>query len=236
MSLLELEKVESGYGKIPVLYGVDFHVDEGEMVLVIGPNGAGKSTLMKTITRILWVSAGEVRFQGHDATKLEAHEMAKMGLGYVPQDHNVFPDLSVDENLRISFLGGQDYSEIVNQVYEEFPRLGERKKQRAGTLSGGERQMLAIGSALVQTPHLLVLDEPTSGLAPQIREELSEIIIDINHKGTSVVWVVEEDPEEALRRAERVYFLDSGVVKRTGTAEEFLEGGSLEALFMGTGQ
>ncbi|MCZ7664397.1 MAG: ABC transporter ATP-binding protein [Thermoleophilia bacterium] len=235
MNLLKLEKIKSGYWKIPVLHEIDFSVEEGEMVLVIGPNGAGKSTLMKTIARLLWITSGEISFRGRDALKLQAHDMAALGLGYVPQDHNVFPDLTVEDNLRISFLDKAEFHETLRSVYDRFPVLGERRRQRAGTLSGGERQMLAIGCALMQKPVLLVLDEPTSGLAPQIRGELNDIIIDINSGGTSIVWVVEENPEEALRRAERVYFLDSGTVKKTGDPGEFLGEHSLEELFLGAG-
>ncbi len=233
MSLLEVKDVQSGYGRIPVLHGVSLTVEAGEMVAVLGANGAGKSTLMKTIARILWIISGDVVFDGTSALTLEPHQMTQLGLGYVPQERNVFPDLTVDDNLRMGAYLTKDGRKGVERAFARFPILQERRSQRAGTLSGGERQMLAVACALLLQPKLLILDEPTSGLAPQVTESLIETIVEINSEGTGILWVVEENPRVVLARCGRVYFLESGSVIRTDTGRGLLEDEDFEALFLG---
>lgn len=233
MSLLEVKDLQSGYGRIPVLHGVSLSVEAGEMVAVLGANGAGKSTLMKTIARILWIISGDVVFDGTSALTLEPHQMTQLGLGYVPQERNVFPDLTVDDNLRMGAYLTKDGRKGVERALARFPILQERRSQRAGTLSGGERQMLAVACALMLRPKLLILDEPTSGLAPQVTSSLIETIAEINSEGTGILWVVEENPRDVLARCGRVYFLESGTVIRTDTGQGLLEDKDFEALFLG---
>jgi branched-chain amino acid transport system ATP-binding protein len=199
----------------------------------LGANGAGKSTLMKTIARILWVIAGDVIFDGKSVTKLQTYQMTALGLGYVPQENNIFPDLSVEDNLLMSGFLAKDARARVKRAYGRFPILEERKSQKAGTLSGGERQMLATGCALSLDPKLLILDEPTSGLSPQVTEGLIQGIVDINKEGTAILWVVEENPRSVLCHCSRAFFLDSGVVARTDTSTCLLEDPNFDAMFLG---
>lgn len=236
MSLLEVNNVQSGYGRIPVLHGVSLTMDAGEMVAVLGANGAGKSTLMKTIARILWVISGDIVFDGNPGVPLEPHQMTRLGLGYVPQENNVFSDLTVDENLRMGGYLTKDGREGIENAFSRFPILRERRFQRAGTLSGGERQMLAVACALILQPKLLLLDEPTSGLAPQVTEALIRSIVEINQEGTGILWVVEENPRDVLAHCARVYFLESGLVTRTDTGKGLLEDADFEGLFLGRGK
>ncbi|MCL5958216.1 MAG: ATP-binding cassette domain-containing protein, partial [Chloroflexi bacterium] len=186
MSLLEVKEVKSGYGRMLVLHGVDLSVAEGALTVLLGPNGAGKTTLMQTIFGLLPLAAGSVQFQGESIAGLDPALIARKGIGYVPQENSVFPDLTVHENLEMGGFSLKDSRKTVNEVYELFPRLKERVTQKAGTLSGGERQMLAVGCALLLKPRLLILDEPTTGLAPQMREVLIETIREINNRGTSI--------------------------------------------------
>lgn len=233
MSLLELKAVQSGYGRVPVLHGVDLTLEAGEMVAVMGANGAGKSTLMKTIAHVLPLMAGDIVFDGQVVSGYEAHEMTSAGLGYVPQDENVFSDLSVEENLLMSGYTVRDVRSRLGRAYDRFPILGERKKQKAGTLSGGERQMLAVACALILDPKLLLLDEPTSGLSPQMTASLTSEIVKLNQEGVAVLWVVEENPRDVLCHCTRAYFLDSGVVTRHETSTCLLADPNLEAMFLG---
>jgi ABC-type branched-subunit amino acid transport system ATPase component len=233
MSLLETVDLQSGYGRIPVLHGVSIEVGQGEMVGVLGANGAGKSTLMKTIARVLWAISGEIIFDGKPVTKLRPHEMTALGLGYVPQENNIFPDLTVEENLLMAGFIAKDGRSRLQRGYDRFPILGERKSQKGGTLSGGERQMLATGCALTLDPKLLILDEPTSGLSPQVTEALVEGIVKINKEGTAILWVVEENPREVLRHCSRAYFLDSGTVARSDTSAALLADPNLNEMFLG---
>ena len=233
MSLLTATKLQSGYGRIPVLHGVDIDVQAGEMVAILGSNGAGKSTLVKTIARILWVIAGDLVFAGKSVVKLHPHEMTALGLGYVPQENNIFPDLSVEENLLMAGFLAKDARARLSRAYNRFPILEERKTQKGGTLSGGERQMLATACALTLDPKLLILDEPTSGLSPQVTQGLIQGIVDINKEGTAVIWVVEENPRDVLCHCGRAFFLESGVVARTDTSTCLLEDPGFDAMFLG---
>lgn len=233
MSLLEVKEVKSGYGRMLVLHGVDLSVAEGALTVLLGPNGAGKTTLMQTIFGLLPLAAGSVQFQGESIAGLDPALIARKGIGYVPQENSVFPDLTVHENLEMGGFSLKDSRKTVNEVYELFPRLKERVTQKAGTLSGGERQMLAVGCALLLKPRLLILDEPTTGLAPQMREVLIETIREINNRGTSILAVVEEEPKQFLKYANAAYLLDSGVIKKAGTGEEFLKDEFFDQLLLG---
>ncbi len=233
MSLLEVKSLESGYGRLPILHGVDLHVDEGELVAVIGPNGAGKSTLLQTIAGLLPTWKGEVEFTGKSASGIEPSILPTWGLGYVPQDRNVFPELTVAENLEMAASLVKDRGPKILEAYERFPILGQRQKQAARTLSGGERQMLAISSALMLDPKLLMLDEPTTGLAPVVADEVIRHILDINRGGTAILWVVEENPASVLEHCPRVYLLESGQIRRTDSGKNLLNDPKFAELFLG---
>lgn len=233
MSLLTVSSLESGYGRLPILHGVDLHVDDGELVAVIGPNGAGKSTLMQSISGLLPIWKGQVNFAGNCVNGVEPSVLPTWGLGYVPQDRNVFPDMTVAENLEMAAILLKDRGAKIKAAYERFPILGERQKQKARTLSGGERQMLAIASALMLDPKLLMLDEPTTGLAPVVADEVINHILDINRGGTAVLWVVEENPASVLEHCPRVYLLESGQIRRTDSGKNLLNDPKFAELFLG---
>jgi ABC-type branched-subunit amino acid transport system ATPase component len=215
MTLLQVDDLVSGYG-MPVLHGVSLTVGEGELVALLGPNGAGKTTLTKAICRLLPLDRGSVRLEGRDLADVRSHALPRLGVGYVPQEGNVFRPLTVVENLEVAYAGA-DRSKVnsnIEQVLELFPRLAERRKQRARTLSGGERQMLALASALVLSPKLLILDEPTSGLAPSLVKLLTEHIVAVRESGTAVLWVVGEHTAQIAPHADRAYLVDSGVITK----------------------
>jgi ABC-type branched-subunit amino acid transport system ATPase component len=233
MSLLEVNSLESGYGRLPILHGIDLHIDDGELIAVIGPNGAGKSTLMRTIAGLQPCWKGQILFKGKCVHDYEPSLLPTWGLGYVPQDKNVFPDLTVAENLEMAASLLKDREPMIKAAFERFPILAERQKQKAGTLSGGERQMLAIASALILSPKLLMLDEPTTGLAPIKANELIEHILEINHSGTAILWVVEENPGSVLEHCPRVYLLESGQIRRTDSGMNLLNDPKFAELFLG---
>jgi ABC-type branched-subunit amino acid transport system ATPase component len=233
MNLLEVKSLESGYGRLPILHGIDLHVDEGELVAVIGPNGAGKSTLMRTVAGLLPCWKGQVSFVGNRVHDYEPNLLPTWGLGYVPQERNVFPSLTVAENLEMAATLLKDREPKIKAAYERFPILGQRHKQAARTLSGGERQMLAIASALMLDPKLLMLDEPTTGLAPVVADEVIKQILDINHNGTAILWVVEENPASVLEHCPRVYLLESGQIRRTDSGKNLLNDPKFAELFLG---
>jgi ABC-type branched-subunit amino acid transport system ATPase component len=234
-ALLTVSDLVAGYGRLPVLHGLGISVKEGSMVAVIGPNGAGKSTLVKAIMRLVTVMSGEVHFDGRRMDTLETQAIAAAGIGYVPQTRNVFGSLSVQENLELScnLLPRGRAAAAIEAIYERFPRLRQRRDQRGSSLSGGERQMLAIGSALISEPRLIMLDEPTSGLSPHLTSEVAEGISAFNKAGTTVLWVVEEDPQEILSRADWVYVLDGGTVRMSCPAAELLGAENFLELFLG---
>jgi len=233
MSLLNVNSVESGYGKLPILHGIDLHIEDGELVAVIGPNGAGKSTLLKTISGLLPCWKGQVEFAGKRVHDYDPSLLPTWGLGYVPQDRNVFPGLTVAENLEMAATLLKDRRPKIKAAFERFPILGERQRQLARTLSGGERQMLAIASALMVDPKLLMLDEPTTGLAPVVADEVIRQILDINRSGTAILWVVEENPASVLEHCPRVYLLESGQIRRTDSGKNLLEDPKFAELFLG---
>lgn len=233
MSLLEVVDVCSGYGRVPVIHNLSMHVDEGELVAVLGPNGAGKSTLMKTIARAIPITSGDIRIDGSSFLEHRPSVESTLGLGYVPQEGNVFPELTVEENLKIGLWAARAHQTGYEIAFERFPVLANRLRQKAGTLSGGERQMLATACAILQQPRLLLLDEPISGLAPQTSQVLIDTIVKINHSGTTILWVVEENPKEVLVHCDRVYFIDSGIVLKEDTADNLLRDPNLKAMFLG---
>lgn len=230
--ILEARDLVSGYGRIPVLHSVSLSLEEGEAIAVVGPNGAGKSTLMKTLARHLPVLEGDLRFRGERYAHRDAVWAARHGIALVPQAGNVFPGLTVAENLRIGARGHPRPDRAIEEAMRRFPVLRERASQMAGSLSGGERQILAISSALLMRPTVLLLDEPTSGLSPLATDEIVRWISTVVEGGTSVVWVVEQTPEPVLERVRRAYVLEAGQVRFEGDASELLGAGKLEELFL----
>jgi branched-chain amino acid transport system ATP-binding protein len=233
--VLDVQDLQAGYGGFPVIHGVNLQVHAGEIVAVVGPNGAGKSTLLKTINGLLAVHAGTVIFNGADETNTPAEHRAALGMGYVPQDNNTFPDLTVRDNLAVALLR-QNPVEVrrrISEVALSFPALEERMNRNASTLSGGERQMLAVASAMITRPTFLALDEPTTGLAPSIVHDRIDDILRIRDDGTPVLWVIEENPLMCLPHVDRVYVMQAGVVDAPVSSEAVLQDAALNSLFFG---
>jgi ABC-type branched-subunit amino acid transport system ATPase component len=208
--VLEVEDVYSGYGETEILHGVSVYVAPGEIATIIGPNGSGKSTLMKTIFGLLMPTRGKVALDNEDITGLRPDRIVRKGMCYVPQTDNVFPSLTVLENLEMgAFIRDDDYSGSITDVFARFPVLEERKSQRAGSLSGGEQQMLAMGKALMLNPKALLLDEPSAGLAPRMVEEILQKIVEIKKTGVAIL-MVEQNAKEGLRLSDRGYVLAMG--------------------------
>ena len=233
MSLLEVRDLEAGYGDLQVLFGVDLHVEESEYVAIVGPNGAGKSTAMKAVVGLARHMGGEITFDGEDIAGLPPQNIIERGVGYVPQSDNVFPTLTVEENLTIgAYLLGDLPDERREVVLEQFPILGERLDQRAGNLSGGQQQMLAMARALIPDPPLLLLDEPSAGLAPDLVEELFDHIDRINERGVTVL-IVEQNAKTALRRCDRGYVLAQGENRYTDDGDALLSDPEVRQQFLG---
>lgn len=233
MSLLKVESITSGYGEMEILHDVSIEIEEGEIVSIIGPNGAGKSTLMKTIFGILKPWTGRVSFSGREIGGLPPNVIVRRGLCYVPQVDNVFPSLTVKENLEMgAFILTEDFSDRLERVYELFPFLKERRRQRVGKMSGGERQMVAMGRALMLDPELLMLDEPSAALAPKLAEMIFEKIKEINSAGVSLL-IVEQNARESLKMADRGYVLADGQNKLEGPGTELLANPEVGRLYLG---
>jgi neutral amino acid transport system ATP-binding protein len=231
--VLETEEVVAGYlPEVDILNGVSIKVREGEIVTVIGPNGAGKSTLIKTIFGLLHPRKGRIVFRGEDISGNKPHNCTRMGLSYVPQLDNVFPTLTVTENLEMGSLDRSRTGEQMQRMYELFPRLGERKSQAAGTMSGGERQMVAMARALMPDPQVLLLDEPSAGLAPAFVEAIFEKVEDINRAGVTIV-MVEQNARRALAMSNRGYVLDLGQDRFEGPGNELLNDPKVAELYLG---
>ena len=232
---LVLKDVESGYGNLPILHGVSMEVEPAEIVAVIGPNGAGKTTLMKTIFGLLPTKGGQLRFANPDLTRLSTPARAVLGMAYVPQEASTFPELTVYDNLAVSLLNTprREQSQRIGEMLELFPALAELRRARAGTLSGGERQMLAIASAMITKPQFLALDEPTTGLAPSIVAARINDITAAREAGATVLWVIEESPMLCLPHVDRVYVLNSGELGASQPASELLDEELLQATFFG---
>ena len=210
MSLLEVRALDAGYGDLQILTDVDLDVDGDEYVTIVGPNGAGKSTVMKSVFGLTTHMGGTVTFDGEDISGTKPEDVIHKGLGYVPQSENVFAELDIEENLEMgAYILDEVPQDALRTVYDRFPILEERKHQQAGTLSGGQRQMLAMGRALMLDPDLLLLDEPSAGLAPDLVDEMFDKIDEINETGTSIL-MVEQNAKEALRRCDRGYVFANG--------------------------
>ena len=233
MSLLEIDDISVSYGVVNALRGISITVDEGEIVTLLGANGAGKTTSLRTISSLLTPTSGEIRFRGERIDKLPAHKVVSLGIGHVPEGRRVFPRMSIQENLEIgAYLDSKHYKEDADRVFSLFPVLAERRKQDAGTLSGGEQQMLAIGRALMSRPSLLLLDEPSMGLAPLIVARIFSIIRQINSQGTAVL-LVEQNAAQALKYASRGYVLANGEIVLARSSAELLADERVRAAYLG---
>ena len=219
MAMLEVKDLEVYYGMIQAIKGISFEVNQGEVVALIGANGAGKTTTLHTITGLLPSKKGTVTFEGQDITKVPAHKIVYMGVAHVPEGRRVFADLSVYQNLKMG-------------AYTRFPRLKERKDQRAGTLSGGEQQMLAMGRALMSKPKLIVMDEPSMGLSPIFVNEIFDIIKEVRKTGTTVL-LVEQNAKKALEIADRAYVLETGKILLSGDAKELMNDDAVKKAYLG---
>jgi ABC-type branched-subunit amino acid transport system ATPase component len=233
MTVLEAEGVVTGYGEVDILHGVSVMVDHGEIVAVIGPNGAGKSTLMKAVFGLLKIKKGKILLNGAEITNLAPQHMVRKGVCYVPQSENVFPSLTIQENLEMgAFIRKDDHKKRLDEVYEMFPALAERPHLRAGKLSGGQRQMLALARALMLDPHLLLLDEPTASLSPLMVGDILAKIRDINRTGVAIL-IVEQNAREALNLCHRGYVLVMGKNALEGTGESLLQSEDVGRLYLG---
>ncbi len=235
MAMLEIKDLEVYYGVIQAIKGVSFEVNEGEVIALIGANGAGKTTILHTITGLLEARKGTVTFDGKDITKVPAHKIVTMGMAHVPEGRRVFANLSVLQNLKMGAYTRKDKNEIeetLQTVYKRFPRLEERQNQLAGTLSGGEQQMLAMGRALMSHPRILLMDEPSMGLSPIFVNEIFDIIKEVSAGGTTVL-LVEQNAKKALSISNRAYVLETGNIVLEGKAEELLNNDSIKKAYLG---
>ena len=235
MAMLEIKDIEVFYGMIQAIKGVSFEVNEGEVIALIGPNGAGKTTILHSITRLIVPKKGEILFEGQDITSTPAHKIVSMGMAHVPEGRRVFAQLTVLENLKMGAFTRKDKDEIEEsliRVYKRFPRLEERKNQMAGTLSGGEQQMLAMGRALMSRPRIILMDEPSMGLSPIFVNEIFDIIREVSEGGTTVL-LVEQNAKKALAIADRAYVLETGKIVLDGKAEDLLNDDSVKKAYLG---
>ena len=235
MAMLEVKDLEVHYGVIRAIKGISFEVNEGEVISLIGANGAGKTTTLHAVSGLLSKSAGSVTFMGKDITNLAAHKMVSLGMAHVPEGRRVFSELTVLENLKLGAYTRSDKKELedtLNMVYKRFPRLMERRNQIAGTLSGGEQQMLAMGRSLMSHPKLILMDEPSMGLSPIFVEEIFSIIRDISAEGTTVL-LVEQNAKKALSIADRAYVLETGNITLSGDASSLLNDESVKKAYLG---
>ena len=233
MSVLSLENLSGGYGEADILHGISLEINTGEIVVVIGPNGAGKSTAMKAVFGLLQLSGGSVHLAGEEITNMDPAQVVNKGVCYVPQTNNVFPTLTVQENLEMgAYIRKDDFRPRLLEIYEMFPPLAEKKKQVAGELSGGQRQMVAMGKALMLEPTILMLDEPTAGLSPIYRNEIFQIIRQINASGVPIL-MVEQNAKQSLAIANRGYVLVDGRNRTTGKGIDLLNDPEIARMFLG---
>jgi len=235
LAMLEIKNIDVHYGVIHVLKGISFTVNDGEIVTLIGANGAGKTTTLRTISGLKKPTNGTILLDGEDITEVSAQERVKRGISHAPEGRRIFPDMTVLENLELGAYLRKDKEEIakdLKMVYERFPILSDRKKQLAGTLSGGEQQMLAIGRALMSRPKILFLDEPSMGLAPFLVQEIFNIIKDINKAGTTIL-LVEQNASMALQIANRAYVLETGSIVLSGTGAELMQSDDIKKAYLG---
>lgn len=233
MSFLLAENMTGGYGAADILHGCTLSVDKGKIAVIVGPNGAGKSTAMKAVFGMLNLRQGRVVLDGQDITGLTPQDRVAQGMGFVPQVNNVFPSMSVEENLEMgAFLRRDDFRDTIEQVYALFPILKDKRRQPAGELSGGQRQQVAVGRALMTQPKLLMLDEPTAGVSPIVMDELFDRIIEVARTGISIL-MVEQNARQALEIADTGYVLVQGANKFTGTGESLLADPEVRRTFLG---
>ena len=232
--LLQVENIEVYYGMIKALKGVSFEVNKGEIVALIGANGAGKTTILHTVSGLLKPKTGKILYNGKDITKTPAHKIVSMGMAHVPEGRRIFSELTVLENIKLGAYTRKDKDQIAESleyVYERFPRLEERKNQVAGTLSGGEQQMLAMGRALMSNPDFILMDEPSMGLSPLLVAEIFDIIKVINERSTTVL-LVEQNAKKALSIADRAYVLETGLISLSGDAKSLMNDDSVKKAYL----
>lgn len=234
--MLEVRDLQVAYGNIEALHGISLTVAEGEIVTLIGANGAGKSTTLRAVSGLVRARSGQILFEGHDITRIPAHRIVALGIGHVPEGRKIFTDMTVQENLELGayIADPRRFREDLEAVFERFPRLRERRRQSAATLSGGEQQMLALGRALMLRPRLLLLDEPSMGLSPRLVEEIFAIIVALNRAGTTVL-LVEQNAAMALSIAHRAYVLETGRVVLEGPAKELRNHPAVKEAYLGGG-
>ena len=235
MAMLQVTDLKVNYGVIQAIKGVSFEVNEGEVIALIGANGAGKTTILHTVTGLIAPKSGKIEFEGKDITKMPAHKIVTLGMAHVPEGRRVFADLSVYENLLMGAFTRKDKDEIaktLEMVYKRFPRLRERKNQVAGTLSGGEQQMLAMGRALMSHPKILLMDEPSMGLSPLFVNEIFDIIKEVSASGTTVL-LVEQNAKKARSIADRAYVLETGKIVLDAAADVLMNDPSIKKAYLG---
>ncbi|MDL2302701.1 ABC transporter ATP-binding protein [Lachnospiraceae bacterium OttesenSCG-928-D06] len=235
MAMLEVNHLEVHYGMIQAIKGISFHVEEGEVIALIGSNGAGKTTILHSVSGLLKPTAGTVMLEGTDITKIPGHKIVSMGMAHVPEGRRVFAQLSVYQNLKMGAYtrkNKEETTQTLKTVFERFPRLEERQNQLAGTLSGGEQQMLAMGRALMSHPKIILMDEPSMGLSPIFVNEIFDIIKEVSKGGTTVL-LVEQNAKKALSIANRAYVLETGNIVLEGNASELLGNDSIKKAYLG---
>ena len=235
MAMLEIKDLKVSYGMIQAIKGISFEVNKGEVIALIGANGAGKTTILHTITGLLNADSGSVTYEGKDITRMPGHKIVSLGIAHVPEGRRVFANMTVLQNLKLGAYTRKDKTEItetLEMVYTRFPRLKERKNQLAGTLSGGEQQMLAMGRALMSHPQIILMDEPSMGLSPIFVNEIFDIIEEVSKSGTTVL-LVEQNAKKALSIADRAYVLETGNIVREGKASELLNNDSIKKAYLG---
>ena len=233
--MLALKSVDAGYGSFQALFGIDLHVDAGEAVGVIGPNGAGKTTLMRVISGLIRPRSGSIAMEGADILATPPHRIVGLGVAHVPENRRLFPRLTVEDNLKMGAFMREaraKFAERLAFVFDLFPRLRERRSQLAGTLSGGEQQMCAIGRALMSEPKLLLLDEPSAGLAPVVVQQVFELVKRIRSNGLTVL-IVEQNVQQVLHAVDRAYLLEAGSIRASGTSAEMLQSDTIKQAYLG---
>ena len=235
MAMLEIKDLKVSYGMIQAIKGISFEVNKGEVIALIGANGAGKTTILHTIPGLLNADSGSVTYEGKDITRMPGHKIVSMGIAHVPEGRRVFANMTVLQNLKLGAYTRKDKAEIaetLEMVYTRFPRLKERKNQLAGTLSGGEQQMLAMGRALMSHPQIILMDEPSMGLSPIFVNEIFDIIEEVSKSGTTVL-LVEQNAKKALSIADRAYVLETGNIVLDGKASDLLDNDSIKKAYLG---
>jgi branched-chain amino acid transport system ATP-binding protein len=233
--MLQMRSIDAGYGTFQALFGVDLDVRAGEAVGVIGPNGAGKTTLMRVISGLIRPRAGTISMEGVDVVRTPAHRIVSLGIAHVPENRRLFPRLSVTDNLKMGAFMPEArarYAERLDFVFDLFPRMKERRNQLAGTMSGGEQQMCAIGRALMSDPKLLLLDEPSAGLAPVVVQQVFELVKRIRGNGLTVL-IVEQNVQQVLRVVDRAYLLEAGTIRASGSSTDMLQNDTIRQAYLG---